>query len=94
MKTIKLEWFKLYKRKSTKVLIMIYTLVLILQSLIYYYGERSLGINLFTAGQFTASSLKLMMAFMLPFICLYMSSHCFAQDLGKGTIKKYAPIAS
>jgi len=87
MNILKLEWFKLYKRKSTKVLMIIYSSVLILQSFFYYYSEQSLGMNLFSAGQFTISSLKIMMAFILPFICLYIASNSFAQDLGRGTIK-------
>ncbi len=82
-----IEGLKLYKRKSTKNLIMLYSTLLFILSGLYFYGEKSMGITLFTEGQFISASLAMMMSVLLPFIALYLSSTSFALDFSKGTLK-------
>lgn len=87
MSVFKMEFLKLYKRKSTKVLMSIYGLMMILLFIVYFLGENQLGLKIFSGGQFLSATLSLMMSVILPFICLYISSVSFALDFTNGTIK-------
>ncbi len=82
-----MEWIKLFKRKSSRVLMGLYGLIVLALGAMYLLGESNLGVNLFTGGQFMGASLTFTMGLMLPFIALYLSSTSFALDFGKGTIK-------
>lgn len=87
MNTFKVELLKLKKRKSTKTLLYIYSVVMVIISAIYLFGEKKIGLSIYTDGQFIGSSLAIMMSFMLPFIGIYISSTSFATDLATGSIK-------
>lgn len=87
MKTLRVELRKLFKRKSTKILLLIYGFVVLLMSAVYVWGETHWNVTLYTEGQYISASLGVMMQFILPFISLYVASSSFALDFGKGTIK-------
>ena len=87
MNVLKIELMKLYRRKSTKVLLVIYGLMMVALSLVYVLGEKRFGVSLFNQGQFMTASLQLVMAFILPFLTLMVTSTSFALDFSSGTIK-------
>lgn len=87
MSVLNIEILKLFKRKSTKVLMIIYGVIMIFISAMYLFGEKKLGVSLFTEGQFISASLSVTMGMILPFIALYSTSTSFALDFSKGTIK-------
>lgn len=82
-----IECVKLFKRKSTKVLVIVYSILVLGLSIVYLLSERTLGLNLFTEGQFIGGVLRFSMSFLLPFIALYVTSTSFALDFSQGTIK-------
>lgn len=83
----KIELTKLMDKKSTKVLMIVYTVFLVGLLGLYSYGEIGLNISLFNSGQFVLSSLNMMMAVILPFIVLYLSSSSFVTEFKNNTIK-------
>lgn len=87
MSLLRIEFMKLYKRKSVKVLLGIYGGLVVLLSLFYIFGEKSLGLTLYTEGQFITASLSAVMAGILPFIALYMSAASFGLEMSQGTLK-------
>lgn len=54
---------------------------------LYGYGELGLNLSIFNSGQFVLSSLNMMMAMILPFIVLYLSSSSFVSEFKSNTIK-------
>ncbi|MBN2793791.1 MAG: ABC transporter permease [Clostridia bacterium] len=86
MNILKAEWLKM-KKKSIKVLIGLYGLMLIGLTFLYVYSETFGGLMLFNKGQFVSSSLKLMMTLVLPLVSLFMASSLFGSELQQGTIK-------
>ncbi|MCK8059125.1 MULTISPECIES: ABC transporter permease [unclassified Fusibacter] len=87
MNVLSIELMKLYKRKSTRVLLGVYAVMMLLVSVMYLLGETRFGLSIFNEGQFITASLGLMMAFILPFITLMVTSTSFALDFSTGTIK-------
>jgi len=87
MSLFKVELLKLYKRKSVKVLLGIYGVIIFAMSMMYLVGEKSLGLTVYTEGQFLTASLSGVMAIILPFIALYISAASFGLELSKGTLK-------
>jgi ABC-type transport system involved in multi-copper enzyme maturation permease subunit len=87
MGAYQIECLKLFKRKSTKVLVILYSILVLCLSAGYLFGERQLGLNIFSEGQFIGGVLTFAMSFILPFIALYVSSTSFALDFSQGTIK-------
>ncbi len=87
MKGLNIELVKLFKRKSSKVLMVIYAIVIALIAFAYFFGEKSMGISIFSEGQFLSASLGVTMAMILPFISLYLTSTSFAIDFSTGAIK-------
>lgn len=83
----KLEFEKLISHKNTKILLSIYLIALIFFLGIYLVGESALNISIFNTGQFVVASLNMMMALILPFIALYLSSHSFISEYRKNTLK-------
>jgi len=64
-----------------------YSFFVLILSMGYLLGEQTLGLNLFTEGQFIGSALRFTMSFILPFIALYVTSTSFALDFSQGTIQ-------
>jgi len=83
----KIEWNKLISKKSTKILLIIYGLVLVGLLGFYTYGEFGLNLSIYNAGQFVTASLSSMMAIILPFIVLYLSSQSFVTEFKNNTFK-------
>ncbi len=83
----KIELSKILGKKSTKILMIIYAVMLAGLLGIYTYGEAGLNLSIYNSGQFVLSSLKAMMALILPFIVLYLSSSTFVSDFKNNTIK-------
>lgn len=81
---LKVEWKKLYKQKNFKVLFVLFGIVLLGISLLYSLGETQLGLNIYSEGQFITSSLSITMAFILPFIALYLAMSGFGLELKQG----------
>lgn len=83
----KIELSKLMGKKSTKILLVIYILLLTGLLGLYTYGEVGLDLSIYNRGQFVLSSLNMMMALILPFIVLYLSSSTFVSEFKNNTIK-------
>ncbi len=83
----KIELTKLLHKKSIKTLMIIYAVLFLGLIGIYIYGESSLNLSIYNSGQFVLSSLNTMMAFMLPFIAIYISSNTFVTEFKNKTIK-------
>lgn len=83
----KIELIKLLSKKSTKTLIIIYSVLLVALLGLYAYGEAGLDISIYNSGQFVLSSLSMMMALVLPFITLYLSASTFIGEFKNSTIK-------
>ena len=83
----KIELKKLFHKKSIKTLIFIYAVLFLGLIGIYIYGETSLNLSIYNSGQFVLSSLNTMMAFMLPFMVIYISSNTFVTEFKNQTIK-------
>ena len=83
----KIELSKILGKKSTKILMIIYAVMLAGLLGIYTYGEAGLNLSIYNSGQFVLSSLKTMMALILPFIVLYLSSSTFVSEFKNNTIK-------
>ncbi len=84
---LKNEFRKILKRKSTKVFGALYALIIIAITIGYFFGENTLGLTVFSGGQFIKVSLSLLMSFLLPFMVIYLVGTTFSIDLGEGTIK-------
>lgn len=87
MSTFKIECLKLYKRRSVKVLFTLYGVIVLALSALYLISEKSMGLSLYSEGQFITASLSVLMSFVLPFITLYLSVASFGLEFSKGTIK-------
>ncbi len=87
MNGFKIENLKLFKRKSTRVLIILYAIVIFFVSAVYFLGEKNIGLSIFNEGQFITASLGITMSMILPFIALYITSTSFALDFSNGSIK-------
>lgn len=87
MTAYRIEWIKLFKRKSSRILMGLYGLIVLALGIMYMMGESVMAVNLFNGGQFMGASLGFTMGLMLPFIALYLSSTSFALDFSQGTIK-------
>lgn len=83
----KMELTKIIHKKSTKILLVIYSILLLGLLAIYTYGETGLNLSIYNSGQFVIASLNAMMAFILPFIVLYLSSNTFIYEFKNNTIK-------
>jgi ABC-2 type transport system permease protein len=87
MNLITTEFIKLYRKKSTRILWILYGISYILITLFYLGGEIMFNVNLFNSNQFIGASLKNLMGFMLPLMALYLASSTISLDYSKGTIK-------
>lgn len=87
MNLILVEWQKLFKKKSTKVLLVIYAVSLMVMMFAYGYGEGALNLSILNSGQFTTTTLGLFMGFLLPFMTIYIASQNMIEAYDKQTIK-------
>lgn len=87
MTLIQTEFIKLYRKKSTRVLVVLYILSYIAVAFFYLGGENIFDLTLFNNNQFIGASLKSLMGFLLPLMAIYLSSSTIALDYSKGTIK-------
>jgi len=87
MTIFKLEWTKLFKKKNTKILIGLYSIILMVMTGLYLFGEKNLGLSIYNESQFIKATLSATMAFILPFIALYLSSTNIINDFSNHTIK-------
>lgn len=87
MKLIRIELKKLYKRRSVRVLLGIYTAMMVILTLFYVIGEKRMGLTVYTEGQFITACLDMVMAMILPFIAIYIAAGSFGLELSKGTLK-------
>lgn len=83
----KIELSKLLSKKSTKTLMVIYSVILLGILGVYTYGEFGLNLSIYNSGQFVTASLNTMMAVVLPFIVLYLSSQSFVTEFKDNTFK-------
>lgn len=82
-----IEWQKLIGKKSSKTLLVIYSIILVGLLGLYAYGEFGLNLSIYNAGQFVTASLSTMMAMILPFIVLFLSSQSFVSEFKSNTFK-------
>jgi ABC-2 type transport system permease protein len=87
MGVLKVELTKLLKKASTRVFIILYTIILIGMSILYTVAEKIYDLSIYSGTQFVGASLGTMMAFLLPLMAVYLASSSQSIDFSRGTMK-------
>lgn len=87
MDLVKTELYKISKRKSFRVFMILYSVIFVGAVSLYLAGENILGFTILNEGQFLGAILWVMMSFLLPLMSIYLISSSFLSDFGHGTMK-------
>lgn len=86
MPALSIELEKLYRKGSTRILVVIFALMTAGLAVLYSLGELRFGISLMNTGQFPSASLAWLMGLILPFMALYISGVSYSEEFSRGTI--------
>ncbi len=87
MELIKVEIKKLLKKKSTKVFLILYGIILAGITTVALVAELVFGLALYHGAGFIGAVLATMMGFLLPLMTIYLSSSSQALDMTRKTMK-------